>query len=458
MKNIYSFLVLFLISILLLGSDITAQSFYTGAIGVTQSNGGRTRVFSNNLTTRELERVSLLVGVSSEAVFDYNQDQDVQVPAATVTSPLLSDFEVTSTINNSYSNLPPNVSASLNIYGWNNEAYIVVKTVVTNNETSAINAVLGLEVLPRIDGTYDQDTLQWDASSQTFLINQSKFVGIKFFYGVQTSLKLIPWVSGYGTDAFFYSALTQNSFDAPLENSTVDGTVAVMGQAPVTIQPGATADFYYGIAIGSNKATCLTNMSAAENKFNTTVPVELTSFTAVSNGNKVTLNWSTATETNNQGFEIQRNQNGNWTSIAFKNGAGTTTNAQSYSFVDDLISVKHGKVSYRLKQIDFNGASKYSQVVEVELNSMPLSYSLDQNYPNPFNPSTKISYQLPQSGFVSLKVYNAIGKEVATLVNEEKSAGNYEINFSANGLSSGIYFYTIQSGSFTQTKKMILMK
>ncbi len=458
MKKVSNFFVLFFLCVLLMGSENFAQSFYTGAIGITQSNGGRTRVFSDNLTTRELERVSLLVGVSSEAVFDYNQDQDVQVPAATVASPLLSNFEVTSTINNSYSNLPPNVLASLNIYGWTNEAYIVVKTVVTNNETSAINAVIGLEVLPRINGTYDQDTLQWDASSHTFLISQGKYVGIKFFYGVQTSLKLIPWVSGYGTDAFFYQGLTQNSFDAPIENSTVDGTVAVLGQAPVTIEPGATAEFYYGIAIGSDKAACLTNMAAAENKFNVSVPVELTSFAAVPGNGNVALNWSTASETNNQGFEVERRVNGSWTKIAFVSGAGSTTQAQNYSYTDNVSSLNVAKVSYRLRQIDFNGSYSYSSVVEVDLNQIPKVYSLDQNYPNPFNPSTKISYQLPQNGFVSLKVYNAIGKEVATLVNEEKSAGRYEVNFDAAGLSSGLYFYTIQTGSFQETKKMILIK
>lgn len=102
---------------------------------------------------------------------------------------------------------------------------------------------------------------------------------------------------------------------------------------------------------------------------------------------------------------------------------------------------------------------KYSSITAVNDHQVtPTNYALDQNYPNPFNPTTRISYSIPQSGFVTLKVYNAIGKEVATLVNEEKSAGSFEVNFNAAGLSSGIYFYTIQSGSFTQTKKMILMK
>lgn len=102
---------------------------------------------------------------------------------------------------------------------------------------------------------------------------------------------------------------------------------------------------------------------------------------------------------------------------------------------------------------------KYSTITSVEgADKLPTNYVLDQNYPNPFNPTTKISYQLPQSGYVNLKVFNTLGKEVASLVNEEKSAGHYKVDFNAQGLSSGIYFYTIQSGSFQETKKMILLK
>jgi len=88
----------------------------------------------------------------------------------------------------------------------------------------------------------------------------------------------------------------------------------------------------------------------------------------------------------------------------------------------------------------------------------PTSYTLGQNYPNPFNPSTKISYSIPVEGFVNLDVYNSIGQKVASLVNENKTAGSYEVNFDAAKLSSGIYFYKISSGNFTETKKMILMK
>jgi len=191
------------------------------------------------------------------------------------------------------------------------------------------------------------------------------------------------------------------------------------------------------------------------------VPVELTSFTASVSGNDVHLNWSTATEWNNLGFEIHRTTNKDeWNKIGFVPGHGTTTEQQHYSFIDE--SVSSGKYQYRLKQIDYDGTFEYSDIVEVEV-SLPTVFSLEQNYPNPFNPTTKIKYQIANAGFVNMRVYDVLGNEVATLVNEEKPAGSYEVEFSVGqnsilSLSSGIYFYQLQAGSFIQTRKMVLMK
>jgi hypothetical protein len=97
-------------------------------------------------------------------------------------------------------------------------------------------------------------------------------------------------------------------------------------------------------------------------------------------------------------------------------------------------------------------------ITEVEDINQPFSYSLEQNYPNPFNPSTTIEYSIPQNGFVTIKVFSVLGKEVATLVNEQIMAGKHKINFDATGLNSGVYFYKVESGSFADTKKMILLK
>ena len=211
------------------------------------------------------------------------------------------------------------------------------------------------------------------------------------------------------------------------------------------------------------------------------VPVELTSFTATAERNSVSLNWQTATETNNSGFEIERKQvgspqssvgNQDWNQIAFVPGFGTTTEPKSYSFIDENLSA--GKYQYRLKQIDFDGTFEYSITVEVEITS-PTEFSLGQNYPNPFNPTTKIKYTIPSVTLslskgdipVSLKVFDVLGNEITTLVNEQQQPGTYEVEFNvgqAINLSSGVYYYQLRvypvsgAGGFVETKKMIIMK
>jgi len=186
------------------------------------------------------------------------------------------------------------------------------------------------------------------------------------------------------------------------------------------------------------------------------LPVELSSFSAASKNNGVALSWTTATEINNAGFEIERkSEKSDWNKIAFVDGKGTTSSVQNYTFFDGNLTA--GKYQYRLKQIDFDGSFEYSNVVEVIVNT-PSKFELSQNYPNPFNPSTKISFSLPQTGHVSLKVYNALGQEVAQLINGVKEAGIHTIEFNAGNLNSGIYFYKLESGNLNQVKKMMLVK
>ena len=203
------------------------------------------------------------------------------------------------------------------------------------------------------------------------------------------------------------------------------------------------------------------------------LPVELTTFTATTSSSaggtvSVDLNWETATEVNNYGFEIEKqnaevsSQQTEWEKLTFVQGHGNSNSPKFYSFSDK--SVSSGKYNYRLKQIDIDGSYEYSDIVEVDL-GLPSEFELSQNYPNPFNPTTTISYSIPvvdakfaTTTNVELKIYDVLGKEVATLVNEQKSAGNYKVEFDASTLTSGIYFYTIRSGKFFETKKMLLMK
>ena len=189
----------------------------------------------------------------------------------------------------------------------------------------------------------------------------------------------------------------------------------------------------------------------------TPLPVELVSFSAQVNGNSVNLSWKTATETNSAAFEIEKKQTGtsNWQKAGEVKAAGTSITPKNYSFSDK--GLKAGKLDYRLKMTDNNGSYKYSSVVNMEV-SAPENFELSQNYPNPFNPTTNISYQIPKAGFVSLKVYNIIGNEIATLVNQEKPAGDYKVQFDTHNLASGTYFYKLTAGGVSLYKKMIVIK
>jgi hypothetical protein len=195
------------------------------------------------------------------------------------------------------------------------------------------------------------------------------------------------------------------------------------------------------------------------------LPVELSSFTSVVYGRNAELNWSTVTETNNSGFEIERSSVNNqylndWKKIGYVTGNGTTGIVSDYSFTDRGINT--GKYNYRLKQIDFNGNFEYHNLTGEVVIGIPADFSISQNYPNPFNPSTKINYDLPVDGKVSIKLFDISGKELATLVNELKTAGYYTVSYNASGLPSGTYFYRINSESngnnYIATKKMVLLK
>jgi len=193
----------------------------------------------------------------------------------------------------------------------------------------------------------------------------------------------------------------------------------------------------------------------------TVIPVELTSFTASAGENIVTLNWSTASETNNRGFEIERSTNDErFAVVGFVPGKGTVTENNHYSFIDRNVS--GGIYYYRLKQIDYDGKFEYSKTIEVDY-SIPSEYTVSQNYPNPFNPSTSLEFGVPVQAKVIIKLYNSIGEAVAEITNGEFNAGRHTLNFNAGNFSSGTYIYTvtaegIDGSKFVQSNKMILIK
>ncbi|MBS1551707.1 MAG: T9SS type A sorting domain-containing protein [Bacteroidetes bacterium] len=187
------------------------------------------------------------------------------------------------------------------------------------------------------------------------------------------------------------------------------------------------------------------------------LPVELSSFTSAVDNRDVVLKWSTVMELNNSGFDIERTSDHNsWTRIGNVAGNGTTNELRNYEFRDRNLA--SGTYNYRLKQIDFNGNFEYFNLSnEVEI-GIPDRFSLSQNYPNPFNPNTKIAFEIPKEGNVTLSVYDNGGKLVSTLVNGYKAAGYYTVDFSASNLSSGVYFYKIEYNGLSKVMKMTVIK
>jgi hypothetical protein len=198
-----------------------------------------------------------------------------------------------------------------------------------------------------------------------------------------------------------------------------------------------------------------------QNPSGSPLPVELTFFTAAASARGVELQWKTATEVNNAGYVIEKaNLSSNslpirWSKVGYIEGHGTTNAPHSYSFSDKPGS---GKYQYRLKQIDRDGKFEYSKEVEVTIVTTPTVFALSQNYPNPFNPSTVIGYSIASASHVVLKVYDLLGREVAVLVNDQMQPGNYTATFDASRLSSGVYCYRLDAGSFSDVKRLSVMK
>ena len=270
------------------------------------------------------------------------------------------------------------------------------------------------------------------------------------------------------------NVLAASSWGA-LDNSTPDLYIFKVWEGNTPIFTVNSNGSFFDEEISSDGSTVITSGKAvhartfgsgglAYNVFvdtsDSNIPVELTSFSGRVSDGGITLEWTTATETNNQGFEIQKSISSEFWTIGFVEGHGTTTETQTYSFNDNDVSA--GSYSYRLKQVDFNGSYEYSDVVNVDVLA-PNEFSLSQNYPNPFNPSTKIEFSLAEDSRVTLNVFDILGRQVASLVNQNLKAGSHSVDFDASGFNSGVYFYkltTENSGSknFISIKKMVLMK
>ena len=368
------------------------------------------------------------------------------------------------TINDGLAPSPFGVEIAQITYSNTGDEFVFIRYGFTNTTGSTLEGGVG--------GIF----IDWDIDAATFgtnsggyalfesLVYQFGTVTPEYYFGIASldgsSGRRATTAGGGGTirtDSYTF----MTSFDPAIDSN---GDFRCWIGTPLgDIGPGETVWTTFAIIAGSNLSQLINFAIDASTKSvslgwtNIILPVELTSFAAnVNNQGQVILNWSTATELNNQMFEIERRSpESQYITIGYVNGYGTTTEPQEYTYID--YSSLKGTFFYRLKQIDFGGQYEYSDEIEVEVTG-PLLFDLGQNYPNPFNPSTSIKYSIPKGGFVTLDVYNLLGEKVASLVNSVQEAGRYEIIFDASELASSIFVYNLRSGSFNSVKKMLLMK
>lgn len=227
----------------------------------------------------------------------------------------------------------------------------------------------------------------------------------------------------------------------------------------ITYDAGTQIEVQTGADVCANDIIISGSFSGGGTLCTGPLPVTLSEFIYSLNKNNVLLKWKTEAEVNNSGFDIERKPAGQhsiWEKIGFVPGNGTTNEQKRYAYEDK--SLQTGKYLYRLKQIDYNGNHEYFELFSEVTIGNPAGFSIEQNSPNPFNPVTNIKFSIPQPGFVTLKIYDMTGQEVAAPINGNMEAGYYNIEFNASHLSSGVYLYRLSAGNFTEIKKMILVK
>jgi hypothetical protein len=363
-------LLLFLAAMLLFFAESYSQAeFSTGAMGVAVNEYGRIRLSTPDATL-QLQRASILVGTSTTTVFDYTNDAEALDPTVLVASPLMSDFEIYGSIDNSYSLLLPDVIVKYSIYGWVDLSYTIVKFTIVNDEANAITALAGLDIIPEINEEYGFDSVTYNDAKGVIRFHRGtqENMGMKLLSAPLTSLYSFEWFDGYTEDTNYWPWMNYGSLQPQYASNTADGPVTITSQEGEVLAPGESFDVYYAMAIGADEISMLASITAAEEKYHT------------------------------------------W--------------------------------------IDAVGD-----------NTLPANqFSLGQNYPNPFSNSTTITYQLPADGFVSLKVYDAIGNEVATLVSSNQESGSHLINYNAANLASGMYYYTLKFNDQVQTSKKFMVR
>jgi len=372
MKNILLSSTLCLLFIAGTVSNINAQvTFGTGKMNVRVDDYGAVRIFTTEGTdtVQQINRASFLVAGNMNQVMDYWNDVDIEIPTTLETTPMHGDYEISGTYNNLYSGLPPDVLVEQHVYGWNDENFCLIKMIVTNQESSTLPTIIGLDIIQNVDETWENDNIFYDAVNQLLTQYESHYIGIKILSESTTSAQVFEWYDTYtDSDSAYYAWMTAGTFSTDTLLTDADGGVGILAGESMDLQTGEFRTIYMAIAAGNDESDMLANMDVAVQKYQSITSVE------------------------------------------------------------------------------YDG------------NLTPSEYILNQNYPNPFNPNTKITFGLPERADISLKIFNSLGEEVAELVNGNLEAGTYTYDFNAEGLTSGVYIYTLQTEKHALSMKMILIK
>ncbi len=337
------------------------------------STYGRVSIYSVPDNVRQLYRAALLVGTGYDSVFDLTFDKDIEDSTQLLSVPSFGDYEIYGSYNNNYSGAPPNVLEKENIYCWQSIGAFIIKYTVINRELNPINAIIGLEFLPRINNNRaGGDTVTFSNQTKIISVKNGRSVGFKALSEDLKSVGMFYYFTDYESDSLFYQWLSYSSYDSLFITNPADPNVDAPAIIPAfnqrTINPNDSAIIYVAVAYGEQESEMLAALANAQQLYDTLTSVD-----------------------NNE-------------------------------------------------------------------NQILSDFYLNQNYPNPFNPNTVISWNVPFDSYQTLKVYDVLGNEVASLVNESRTAGSYSINFNASNLSSGVYYYKLTAGNFSVTKKMILMR
>lgn len=275
MKKLLLFVILIISGIYL--SELSAQSFQTGSIGVEVNNFGRVRVHAPAIgNLRQIDRSSVLIAVSPTQVYDYRKDADVEVASHSIPNPSKSDYEIFVATNNAYSNRPPNFLVRISVYGWQNQPFLIAKFTVVNRETTPLQPYIGIEFIPQPDGSYAFETVKFDRQRNIgySFRGTSPLVGYKILSGQIHSFKVIDWTSTYhDPDSLLWGYMTPAAFDTNFVAGG-DGSVAFLTQVPVSVMPTDSVHFYVAIVVGSNESVLFNNLTAAEARYNTLVSVD----------------------------------------------------------------------------------------------------------------------------------------------------------------------------------------